>query len=1420
MVCRKIRSMSLREFQDVIRRRRAMSAATRTLLGKPAVAPDPSVQTGSTEDSRGGRKVRGFLIAAKLLLLASGVALALAPQSCKASEQPSAKQIEFFESRIRPALVANCYECHNSSDTAEGGLAVDHRRALLAGGEGGPVIAAGKPQQSRLLPILRHEVADLEMPLGGPKLADGVIADFEAWIAMGAPDPRDEPLTEDELAAATSWETLFEQRKQWWSFQPIRHPEVPETPSVAGSIHPVDAFLLAEFDRHGLQPAGRAEPRTLVRRAFFVLIGLPPTPKEAERWSEWVTRQHGFEELIDDLLARPQFGERWARHWMDWIRYAESHGSEGDPPIENAWHYRDYLIRALNDDVPYDQLVREHVAGDLLENPRINHELEINESRIGPAHWRMVFHGFAPTDALDEKVRFTDDQINAFSKAFLGLTISCARCHDHKFDAISQRDYYALFGILGSCRPGRVVIDAEGRLARHRDELAALKPQIRAAVAADWIQAIEPWEPERLEQLARDNSDDNRPPLLHVWARTQREVASGVEFSTAWNDRVREWRESSTRRVDQPSPRASWRSDLGDADDAAQWFATGEGLRGAPHPAGAFAIAIDGQEALTGIYPAGVYSHALSTKDAARLTSRDLHLDGEYELWLRVLGDGGATVRYAVQNYPRSGTVYPVTELSPTWRWQKYDLTYWNGDSIHVELTSAMDAPLLVKNKPRSWFGIREALLLPKGEPAPETTDGEEIDWLFESMAQAPPKSLADLAAGYSAAIVQAAAAWRDEAISDAQAVFLAACLEQGFVANDLERLPVAAPLVRKYRDLENELAVPTRVPGVEETVGRDQPLFERGNHQQPSDDVPRRFIEAIDATPYDTLLSGRRQLAEDLLRDDNPFTRRVIVNRLWHHLFGRGIVPTPDNFGRLGETPSHPELLDWLAQRFADDGWSLKAAIRLMVTSSAWQRDSRPAPAATEIDPQNRLLAHAHIRRLEAEAIRDGLLAASGELSGEMYGAPVGGESNRRSIYIRVVRNALDPFLRAFDFPEPFTATGRRSVTNVPAQSLTLMNDPLVTASARAWAERILANDELSDAESRMQEMFSTALGRRADAAEIATLTDYLSDIEQTHLQILARRTELQNQLDACREEIGELIEPIRARLLEEAETSAAPLPESIPSPIALWEFEEDFRDAIGSISGTPHDGARIEGGALVVDGQGGHVVTEPLAQPLREKTLEAWVQLDQLEQQGGGVMTVQSPDGVTFDSIVFAEQSPRRWLAGSNSFRRTRPFGGGEEVDAAARPVHVAIAYHADGRIVGYREGRPYGEAYASDGPVEFPAGQATISFGVRHLPAGGNRMLAGRILRARLYDRALEDDDILASWQLGGAYITDAQVMAALPPADRERVETGRQKLAQLAAQIETLGAVPESFDELELWTEVARAMFSLKEFIYLK
>ncbi|MGY8653682.1 MAG: DUF1553 domain-containing protein [Verrucomicrobiia bacterium] len=1356
-----------------------------------------------------------------LRIAVAGVVALICAGSLGAAEI-SLEQIEFFESRIRPVLAQDCYECHNSRGKAKGGLILDHREALLKGGDSGKAIVPGDAKASLLIQAIRHDDEDLAMPKAGAKLDEAIVRDFEKWVNLGAPDPRDAPPSDAELAKDTDWAAVLERRKAWWSFQPIKAPALPKSGT---SPHPVDRFIRAGLPSAGLTPSTPADPNTLVRRLYFALIGLPPTAEQVAAFekSHSANPSKAVEALVDELLESPHFGERWARHWMDWIRYAESHGSEGDPKIGNAHLYRDYLIRALNADVPYNQLLREHVAGDLLNRPRINPELEINESLIGTAHWRMVFHGFAPTDALDEKVRFTDDQINVFSKAFLGLTVSCARCHDHKFDAISQADYYALFGIFGSTRPGRAPIEISKIRNSNMALLAGQKHEVRNALADEWKQSLGRLEREILAELKPSKSAKSMSSILRPLALLSGKSGDPKSFAAEWAKLVEEWKQDRERRdaIETRKPERRWR--LADDRVYQDWFRHGDGLAKRASKSGDFAIASDGKQALMGIYPAGVYSHLLSTRHGARLTSPDFRLDGEYELWLRITGGGSAMSRYVVQNYPRNGTVFPVTELKDDkageWRWQKYDLAYWKGDDIHIELTTANDAPLLVKNKDRSWFGIREAVLQKKGEPAPSVSDPvSALDLIFKAAKRAP-SAPNDLIRVYSFVIEDAIEAWAGNNASEAQALFLDACLREGLLENEFDKLVIAKEAVAKYRRIEKAVPVVTRVPTLAEWKGADQPLFDRGNHKLPLNTVPRRFLEAIDATPYETELSGRRELAEDLLRPDNPFTRRVIVNRIWHHLFGRGIVDTPDNFGRLGSKPSHPELLDHLATRFSVvDQWSIKSLVRYLVTSETWRQSSVPSQKAAATDPDNRLLSHFSVRRLEAEAIRDSLLQVSGKLDRKLFGAPVNGSSPRRSIYVNVIRNRLDPFLTTFDAPVPFSSKGRRDVTTVPGQSLTMMNGKFAIDAARAWGKRMEDAGPLDDA--FVTRYWLAAFARKPTQEEIKGSLDFMSSRLQAYSSMMGQRAGA--LLDRGNEQVRLSHLEFIARRNINAKRGKAVAAESaqILKPIAEWKFDGDAKDGIGGLDCALVGGARIRNGALVLDGAT-FARSAPLKRDLREKTLEAWVQLDTLSQRGAGVMTVQTRDGVTFDSIVFGEKEPEQWLAGSNNFRRTESFGGEREAEPVQEPVHIAIVYRGDGTIVGYRNGRRYGDGYKSSGLQAFKADEAEVVFGLRHgTSGGGNRMLKGRILEARLYDRPLTGEEIAAAANNDADFISEADLLAALPQERRNQWKQNKQEIAKANAVLAANRAAWPSAGKDQTWADLALAIFNMKEFIYVR
>lgn len=1243
----------------------------------------------------------------------------------QASAAPSPAQIEFFEAKIRPLLAQECYECHSTATKQKGGLVLDSRPGWQAGGDSGPAIKPGDPAGSLLIQTLKHEHEDIKMPKNGAKFDDKEIADFEQWVREDAPDPRDEPPSKEQVSKETDWKAVLERRKQWWAFQPVPKAD-PQTSvlSAQSAAARIDELIDAELRKQSIPAAPPADANTLLRRLSYVVTGLPPAPG---------TPPQAYEHAVDAFLSSPAYGEKWARHFMDWVRYAESYGSEGDPAIPYAWKYRDYLIRAFNDDVAWPQMVKESIAGDLLPSPRIKDG--INESAIGIGQLRMVLHGFSPVDSLDEMVTFTDNQIDTVTKAFQGLTVSCARCHNHKFDAISQADFYALYGIFTSTHPAVLDVNAPGTGDAERAELTKLKAQIKDAVAEHWL------------KTAKGNGADHpdaAPPGLGKF----------------------------------------------------EWLSDGVSLT----KAGEFAVALEGDRVLSQLYPAGYFSNVLTTKDRAVLFSKRFKCEGG-TLWFRVAGSG-VKVKYVVQNYPRTGTIHKAVELiqprDKKLGWRSLDLDFWKGDEIFLQLVTSADMPAEFKDSP-SWFGITDVLI----DKDKTMVKDKTIPFPQERIVFSVPE------------VIQA---WQNGTLTNAHAEALNQLMQEGKLANRLADIPAAAKLVARYREVEAKLPAPTRVPGVIEADAKDAALFVRGDHKQPAEVVPRRFLDALDPTPFNTAGSGRLQLAERMAdMKHNPLTARVIVNRLWHHVFGRGIVATTDNFGKLGELPTNPELLDLLAQRFIESGGSIKDLLKTMLMSKTFQRSAQPSVASTQKDPENKLLSHWSIRRLEAEAVRDSILSLSGKLTTDLYGEPDGSAKPRRSIYVKVVRNSLDPFLTTFDAPVPFMSRGKRDMTNVPAQSLALMNDKKVIAWSEDWAQRTLKDVTRPD-NARIHQMFQEAFNRKASDDEVTQSLAYLEALEKDSDAQVRELAAQEEKLSGLNRQITALLEPARAKL--QAVRRLPTTPVNAPEPFAEWTFDKDLEDSKGRMHLDFVGGAHVENGALVLDGKS-MAKSASLPATLKAKTLEAWVMLDNLTQRGGGVMTVQEKDGGLFDSLVFAEKTPQHWVAGSNFFERSELFEGTPETDATTRPVHVAVVYQADGTISGYRDGKPYGRTFRKAPGAVFEAAKSQILLGCRHGTPAGNKGLSGRIYRARLYDRALTAKEIAQTAGIEASAIPEADILAELTTAQRDELTALRAESERLSKKLEAAreNASPNSA-RLQAWTSLAQSLINLKEFIYLQ
>jgi hypothetical protein len=767
--------------------------------------------------------------------------------------------LEFFETKIRPVLVERCYECHSGqAKSLEGNLSVESRSALLKGGDQGPAVVPGELDKGLLLRAIRYDDKDLQMP---PKerLSAEVVADFEAWIKRGAPDPRD--------GAPVSRYTLdIEAAKSRWPFTPPVDPPIPEVKLKAWPKNPIDHFVLAKLEERGLSPVRDAEKRTLIRRVTFDLTGLPPSPEQV---AEFLADESpsAFATVVDRLLASTQYGERWGRHWLDVVRYADTAGDNSDFPIPQLYRYRNWVITSFNDDKPYDQFIREQVAGDLL--PAASEEQR--QQQIIATGYLAIARRFGSVKDDYPQHLTIEDTIDNLGRAFLGLSVNCARCHHHKFDPISTDDYYALYGILQSTRypwPG-IELDRKQR------DLVPLAP------------------PEKVEQLQADR-EVRKTEIAQRIAQLEKEKA--------------------------------------------------------------------------------------------------------------------------------------------------------NSD-------------LLVAERKR------------------------ELE-LLKAQSKSEEQQKAEQALG------------EQKKISEQ-------------TAREIDRLK------KERSDLNDDLLPVEYAYAVADAKPKNAKIQLKGDPARLGAEVPRRMptVFGMSQTTIDDHESGRRQLAEWLASRENPLTARVMVNRIWQGHFGKGLVSTPNDFGKQGKPPTHPELLDYLAKRFIEDGWSVKAMHRLIVLSRTYQLAASEDPIAVSADPNNELLWRHSRRRIDAESLRDALLFLGGNLDfSTAPGHPFPPqrewdftqhkqfravyETNRRSVYLMAQRIQRHPFMAIFDGPDTGASTGSRMTSTTTLQALFLLNDPLVHDQACRIAARIGATSQEDTI--RLNAAYELLFNRPASEDELKTATAYLAVLRE----------------------------------------------------------------------------------------------------------------------------------------------------------------------------------------------------------------------------------------------------------------------------------------------------------------------------------
>lgn len=1088
---------------------------------------------------------------------------------------------EFFEKKIRPILATRCLECHRTDPEGKhdpkGGLRLDSREALMAGGDTGPAIVSGDPKNSLLIDAINYG-ATYQMP---PKSRMPVeeVALLTKWVEMGAPWPED-PTAK---VGGVKKLDLAERKAAHWAWKQLQPPALPEVKHADRVRQPLDRLVLSKVEAAGFEPAPPADKRTLIRRLTFDLTGLPPTPTEVADYLN-DNAPHATEKVVDRLLASPKFGERFARHWLDLVRYAESRGHEFDPDVPDAYQYRDYVIRAFNADVPYDQFVVEHVAGDLLPQPRLHPTEGFDESILGTGFWFLGEWVHSPVDIRKDETDRFDNMVDVFSKTFLGLTVSCARCHDHKFDAISQADYHALCGYLQSSGYRLARFDTDRAHRNIAEELDALNakhgPALAKATAArakagmsqlpayllatrktlqetpakEWFENKEetklaPTLKMKIDAVAdeakldrgtlvawtekvlaaRKNPDD----LLHGWSvLCQTTAITDEQTRKAWQAFVTGEQQ---RQNAAANALAKTQSILEFQQlDLADWRVNGPLFGLGPTKPGALRF---GDEGVTGVawYAAAMRDPVWNGLSLSPQTQNDPNGLGRLiragktirtptfkleQPAVHYLVRGAGLAYAAVDSHgniagPLHGGI--LRDLGPDHaglRWIGHDLAPYVGHRIHVELTAKDDQPF-------------EVLAVVQGSPAGQPL-AAPTHAAGRPLGQSDFADAAAIAAGYQSFLNAAADALAANQLDQSEFQFAA-----DWLAKNLPLLPANADDAAKFAHEQKTYAdarkaITSRIrrdshlaPAMWDGSGEDDQLLIRGNTKTVGAVVPRRLLTVLEedlsaagftAGPQtDKSGSGRIDLARKLVHPANPFTSRVIANRAWYWMFGRGIVPSTDNFGVLGQAPTHPELLDLLALQMQHEGWSLKKLLRAIALSNTYQQSSAPAAAKVEeSDPDNLLWRRTNVRRLQGEAIRDAMLAVSGRLDPTLYGpavpvhltefmqgrgrpgsGPLDG-AGRRSLYLSVRRNFLSPMMLTFDTPIPFSTVGRRNVSNVPAQALMLMNDKFVIEQAKLWAKNALAVKDQSP-EQRIAALYERAFSRPPTADEVAAALAFL---------------------------------------------------------------------------------------------------------------------------------------------------------------------------------------------------------------------------------------------------------------------------------------------------------------------------------------
>ena len=1067
---------------------------------------------------------------------------------------------DFFEQNIRPILATRCFRCHGP-DQQKSGLRLDIPEGLKGRGKFGTILVPGDPEKSVLYTALSHQFPKLKMPYQEEPLSPSIVAHFKKWIESGAAWPPDFETNTNDSVFNYKQRVL---RLPWIWRKPVK-PSVPSIQNPQWPLNSVDHFVHNKLTKAGLKPATDSDPVTWLRRVYFAITGLPPTQEAIQNFIDNESSDR-YSQVTDSLLGSPHFGERWARHWMDLVRYSESRGHESDFIIPNAYHYRDYLIRAYNADVPYDRFIREHLAGDLLPNPRLNPDTGSNESILATAWPFLGEEVHSPVDIRQDECERLDNKIDVFSKTFFGLTLSCARCHDHKFDAIPQSDYYAMAGFLLSSSYRQVrfeTMESNARTARALHDFEnSFQQQLRRFIVDSfqpslsdikryWLAAAKVVkDPSSLEDTIRNQSVNRKQ--LTKWISLFKQSHDQPDSPLYLLARAI-FSDNPAKDVPLQTIRDNWSTDLrspvandthviADFSDtlSTPWLTNGFSFGLSPRGVGSLSFSPVGTTPVLSIFTYGaairdpiwdslsIHQENDNEPGAMASTERSNGMIRTPTVTLRHglihhYFVGKAKVYASVDSHimmagPLHKTLIKELESDePTWI--THDLRDYKGHRVHFEFGPIGTAPCNVlqvvegPNPPSSTLIANRFPSLVNFQTCQTLEDYTSVMHRGYSMAlkrfNSPFNSTGEAP--------KELASWIHWMLQTPE--LFSAKLEN--YSQQIDRFHKDYHGHRANRMNDIQLISRTAVAWLDGNGINEQMLL-RGDYRSPDVIVARNAPRALQASlPPDVSGSGRLQLADQMSNPDNPLIARVMVNRIWHHLFGNGIVRTVNNFGWLGDRPSHPQLLDYLSVVFVEnDHWSVKSMIRRLVMSRTFRMSSNPAnELAKTVDPLNRLLHRMPVRRLEAESIRDNLLAVSGRLDRTLFGIPVpvhltefvigrgrptesgplDGEG-RRTVYTAVRRNFLPTMLLTFNMPIPFNSIGRRTLTNVPSQSLALMNDKLVYQQARFWAERILAEHVSGNTKARIRSMYWTAFGRPAADQEVNLCRKALEKLAISH--------------------------------------------------------------------------------------------------------------------------------------------------------------------------------------------------------------------------------------------------------------------------------------------------------------------------------